>query len=420
MFLLNIIIGILSSSLDLLIAMAPYLLFGFFFAGILNEFISAEKIAQHLGKSSIGSVVKAALFGIPLPLCSCGVIPPTMALRKAGASRGAVLSFLIATPTSGVDSIAATYSLLGPFFAVYRVVASFFAGIFSGIVANLLDKGTDQEPKSGPVSTSEQTNKTVSARIKSIFYYAFIELLSEIGKWLVIGIFVGGLITYLIPESFFTESIFSGWKAILLMLVVSVPIYVCATGSIPIAAALLLKGINPGAAFVFLLAGPATNAVTMTVITKYLGKKSAFIYIATLIMSSLAFGLLLDLLWGHWGLSTTTHFHGHSMIPRWLEIASALVLSGLLLFVFIKNISIFNKKEFIQKDKNNMVSNFNVPNMTCNNCVQHIEKALLSVDGVENVIIDLGTKKVNIEHADKATKQKLLDAINDAGYSVDE
>jgi uncharacterized protein len=420
MIVINIIIGILNSSLDLLIAMAPYLLFGFLFAGILKEFISAEKIAKHLGKSSVGSVVKAALFGIPLPLCSCGVIPPTMALRKAGASRGAVLSFLIATPTSGVDSIAATYSLLGPFFAVYRVVASFFAGIFSGIVANVLDKEENKGPDSGDLENEKHVTKTLFSRLESIFHYAFIELLTEIGKWLVIGIFVGGLITYLIPESFFTNSLFYGWKAILLMLVVSVPLYVCATGSIPIAAALLMKGINPGAAFVFLLAGPATNAVTMTVITKYLGKKTALIYITTLVMSSLAFGLFLDLVWDSWGLSPITHFHGHSMVPYWLELASATVLAGLLFYLFIKNSFLFNKKEFVQKDKNNVVSNFNVPDMTCNNCVQHVEKALLGVDGVENVTIDLGTKKVNIEHADKATKQKLIDAINNSGYSVDQ
>jgi len=137
---IEIIQGILISSFKLLAAMAPFLLFGFLFAGILNEFISADKIARHLGKRSFASVIKAALFGIPLPLCSCGVIPPTMALRKSGASRGAVLSFLIATPTSGVDSIFATYSLLGPFFAAYRVAASFVAGIFSGVMANFIDK----------------------------------------------------------------------------------------------------------------------------------------------------------------------------------------------------------------------------------------------------------------------------------------
>ena len=419
MNIVNIITGIVESSFDLLVAMAPYLLFGFLFAGILNEFISAEKIARHLGKSSVGSVVKAALFGIPLPLCSCGVIPPTMALRKAGASRGAVLSFLIATPTSGVDSIAATYALLGPFFAVYRVAASFFAGIFSGVVANFVDRNEETHKTEVTQEHDGTTRRSLVAQIKGVFHYAFIELMSEIGKWLVIGIFVGGLITFIIPVSFFTDSILTGWKAIMLMLLVSVPIYVCATGSIPIAAALLMKGLNPGAAFVFLLAGPATNAVTLTVISKHLGKKTAAIYIATLSVSSIAFGLLMDFLWKRLGLSTHIHHIGHSMLPVWLEYFSAVLLIVLLAGVFVKNSRLVKKNELIKKVESNMVSNLTVSSMTCNNCIEHVEKALKSVDGVENVVIDLGSKKVNIEHANSATTQKLIDAINNAGYSVD-
>jgi len=419
---LNIFIGILKSSFDLLKEMAPYLLFGFLSAGILREFISAEKIAKHLGKSSLGSVVKAALFGIPLPLCSCGVIPPTMALRNAGASRGSVLSFLIATPTTGVDSIFATYSLLGPVFAVYRVIASFLAGIFSGFSANLLDTKASLPPKQEKQIT--QANVKIKLgfvnRIKKIFDYAFVELMNDIGKWLIIGILIGGIITYLIPPDFFQTSFTSKWQAILLILIVSVPLYVCATGTIPIAAALMLKGLNPGAAFVLLLAGPATNAVTITVISKYLGKKTTVIYLVTLILSSLGLGLLLDYIWTHLNLDYSFHHHmEHQMLPVWLEIGSAVILTLLLIFVLTKNhiVSLTKQEEIIVQDSDKQ-TDLIVPGMTCNNCVTHVKNALVKLSGVENVNIDLKNKNVKIIHTNIVNKDKMVLAVEDSGYQV--
>jgi len=416
----KIIWGILQSSFELLLDMAPYLILGFFIAGILNEFVSAEKIAKHLGRSNLGSVVKAAIFGIPLPLCSCGVIPPTVALRKAGASRGSVLSFLIATPTSGVDSIAATYSLLGPFFAVYRVVASFVTAIFSGTAANLLDHSPESvsEDQRSRSLVSSETN--LLGRIKHVFYYAFIELISEIGKWLVIGILIGGIITYLLPENFFSETLSPGVLTILLMIVISVPIYVCATGSIPIAAALMIKGLNPGAAFVFLLAGPATNSVTITVISKFLGKKSIFIYLITLIVSSVGLGILLDLIWGRFGLGVHwQHLHEHELLPMWLQISTTVLLLGLLflppLVRLLKKIGSKTNQTTIEGE---MQTTLKVPNMTCNNCVAHVKKAVGEVDGVEDVDIDLKSKRVNIQHQQPIRFEKIREAIETAGYEV--
>lgn len=397
--------------------MAPYLLLGFLFAGILNEFISAEKIAQHLGKSSFGSVLKAALFGVPLPLCSCGVIPPTMALRKAGASKGAVLSFLIATPTSGVDSIAATYSLMGPFFAVYRVLASFMSALFSGTVANLLQPGTYVNKVEDSKSILTQSSLSFRERIIRIFHYAFIELVSEIGKWLIVGIFIGGVITYILPEDFFTNTLTSGWQTIILMIVISVPIYVCATGSIPIAAALLLKGINPGAAFVFLLAGPATNSVTITVISKFLGKKTTIIYLTTLVISSMGLGFLLDVLWSHFSINVSFHHHIHQeILPKWMELGSALILLILLIKTFIPNKQKHNEMNKAEKyDKKSILT---VPDMTCNNCVMHVKNAIQNVDGVGNIFIDLKTKKVEI-YCDLNTDENAIKTqIEKAGYSV--
>ncbi len=419
--LVDFVWGVAKHSFDLLMDMGPYLLLGFFVAGILHEFISAEQIAKHLGKSSFGSVLKSTIFGIPLPLCSCGVIPPTMALRKAGASRGSVLSFLIATPTSGVDSIAATYSLLGLPFAIYRVIASFFAAIFSGVAANVFDKSPDEQ-KIEAVHDDTHEKTDIVSRSKRVLHYAFIELIGEIGKWLVIGILIGGLITYILPENFFGETLPPGLLTILVMVLISVPIYVCATGSIPIAAALMMKGLNPGAAFVFLLAGPATNSVTITVISKFLGKKSTIIYLVTLILSSVGLGLLLDVVWTRLGFGVSMqHVHEHQLLPLWLEWTSAILILLFLIVPFISNKlkKAEEKKKFQQKDSD-MQSTLTVPNMTCNNCVMHVQKAVQGVEGVENVVVDLKTKKVDVQYNDMTSLVNISTAIQNAGYDVQE
>jgi len=413
---LNIIIGILSSAYELFLEMAPFLVLGFVFAGIMNEFISAKKVAAHLGKNNFTSVIKAALFGIPLPLCSCGVIPPTMELRKAGAGKGAVVSFLVATPTTGVDSIAATYALMGPVFTVYRVIASFFSGIFSGTITNIFNKESQTEKN----TELEETNKeklSLPRRIVRVLNYAFFDLLSEIGKWLVIGILIGGAITYFIPEDFFGGVLQNGWQTILAMIVISVPIYVCATGSIPIAAALMMKGLNPGAAFVFLLAGPATNSVTITVVSRFLGKKTTVIYLVTLILISLGFGFLLDYLWQQFDFGFSFHqHHQHEMLPYWLKLSTTVLLALAILFNFSKPFFKKNKKE--NTKGLHMNYELNVPDMTCQNCVRHVSHAAQAVQGVQDVNVDLSSKKVKIYADDGVAQDIIVKAIEDAGYAV--
>ncbi len=419
---IDFIFGVLKSSFVLLLEMAPYLLFGFLGAGLLREFISTEQIARHLGKNSFGSVIKAALFGIPLPLCSCGVIPPTMTLRNAGASRGSVLSFLIATPTTGVDSIFATYSLLGPVFAVYRVIASFIAGLFTGIVANLFDKNSAANSTMPQKDTNiTNTRPGLLTRIYNIFHYAFVELPGDIGKWLLVGILVGGLITWLIPPDFFQSTFTSQWQAMLLILLVSIPLYVCATGSIPIAAALMMKGLNPGAAFVLLLAGPATNAVTVTVISRYLGKKTTLIYLSTLIISSMGLGFLLDFIWTQFNLAYSFHHHhNHQLLPEWLNAASTIFLSAMLAFVLVKRYITSRQKpiKVNTRQVTDKSTELLVPGMTCNNCVTHVKNALVKLAGVENVDIDLGSKRVRVQHTGSISKTELALAIENSGYQV--
>ncbi|MBN2378473.1 SO_0444 family Cu/Zn efflux transporter [candidate division WOR-3 bacterium] len=339
----NALLGILTESWNLLAEMAPYLIIGFIFAGILHVFFSVERISRHLGKGNFLSVLKATLFGIPLPLCSCSVIPAVSTLRSGGASKGATLAFLVSTPTSGVDSILATYSLLGPIFTGYRILASFIAGIFSGVGANLFDRkeAKDKSKKNAvcPVCGDHADGHyhSFGARVRAMIVYSFGELVRDIGKWLLIGVLIGGAIAYFLPSNLITTYLGSPILQMLLMLVLSIPLYICATGSLPIAAALIMKGVSPGAAMVLLIAGPATNAVTLTVVSKTLGKRSLFIYLASIIVTALGMGFLFDLL--PWSVATPTgKMIGMLHLPLLVKIIAAAIVLGLIVFQIVRSI----------------------------------------------------------------------------------
>ncbi len=290
---MNYILDFFIQLWDLTNAMAPYILFGLLFAGVLHELVPGTIVTKHLGKNSIGSVVKATLFGIPLPVCSCGVIPLAASIQKSGANKGSVLSFLISTPITGVDSIAATYGMFGWIFTLYRVITSIFIAIIAGVFTNLLNK---EEPKKSKFSfakpsalgTAANSNnftfaKKVEAKKRFSFIkalrYGFITLLGDIAKPLFWGLVLGALITMLIPEDLSKILAANGWLSYLIVITVAVPMYVCATASLPIAAAFILSGVSAGAAFVFLSAGPATNTVTIGVVKKSLGEKALFVYL---------------------------------------------------------------------------------------------------------------------------------------------
>lgn len=337
---IEIITGILSASLTLFTRMAPYLLFGFTIAGVLHIFVDAGKISRYLGKSTMKNSIKASLLGIPLPLCSCSVIPTAMSLRKQGASTGSTLSFLISTPATGVDSIFATYSLLGWVFALYRVIASFVTGVLAGGVSNLFHLRSEAGPSSeSPTSCrvcreedpSHSDRHGLAEKIKSAVRYAFVELISENGKALLGGILAGGAITYFLPEGVMRQYMGHGIMPMLVMLVVSLPMYVCATSSVPIAAGLVYAGVAPGAAFVFLLAGPATNIVTISVVARNLGKKALAVYLGAITLSGIALGLALNAIFTFYELDAVGMVGPvHEMAPSWVGVLSAVVLGGLL------------------------------------------------------------------------------------------
>lgn len=312
--------GILIECWEILVESAPYVLFGFFAAGVLKALLPEETVARHLGKNSAASVLKASLFGIPLPLCSCGVIPAAIGLRKQGASKGASAAFLVSVPETGVDSIAITYALLDPLMTVVRPVASFITATVTGLLINRLPEDGPEPAGSGSRKgdgncgcasscsgnlASPETRPPLGRRLRNGLAYAFGDLLGDIGKWLLLGISIAGVIAYFVPDDFFTRYLGNELLSLLIMLVVGIPLYICASASTPVAAVLVLKGLSPGAALVFLLAGPATNAATITVVARYFGRAATILYLVSIALCSLGLGWLTNRLYAWRGLDIT-------------------------------------------------------------------------------------------------------------------
>jgi len=326
--------------LHLVNEMSPYLLLGFFIAGLMHAFIPGSLYSKYLSKRSFRSVLNAALLGIPLPLCSCGVIPTAMSLRKEGASKSAVVSFLIATPQTGVDSIVATYSLMGLPFAIIRPITALIPALFGGQLVNFFDRdeaepqheehgcchqesekqhGEDHccccqdeaeedhccchhdENHSHEEAGSCHCHHDDSSEAKGFWQkmvvalrYAFVDMVDDIGKWLVVGIVIAALITVFVPDGWFEVFKDNSLLSMAFVLLISIPMYVCATGSIPIAVALMMKGLTPGAGLVLLMAGPAANMASILIIRHRLGWRTLAAYIAAIVSGAVASGLIID------------------------------------------------------------------------------------------------------------------------------
>jgi len=347
----SIILGILTESWSLFEEAAPYLFLGFVVAGLLHALVPDEKILKYLGKSAgkFRSAFNASLIGIPLPLCSCGVVPTALSLKNRGATKGATLSFLISTPETGVDSIAITYALLDPIMTVFRPIASMTTALFTGIAENIIGEKRDSKrslfsAENGAIAlmqaptcsdsscschsgTVPDEDASLFTKIKEALKYSFVELLGDISGWLMVGILIAGIISYAIPDEFVGNYLGGGVFSMILMLVIGIPLYICATASTPLAAALVSKGMSPGTAFVFLLAGPATNAATITMVTKFLGKRSAALYLTMIAVCSLAFGLLLDMIYFRLGIKASSIVGSASeVLDPWIKTAFALLL----------------------------------------------------------------------------------------------
>jgi uncharacterized membrane protein YraQ (UPF0718 family) len=314
--------------------MSPYLLFGFLAAGILSMLVSQRVVERHLGGRGIWPVLKASLFGVPLPLCSCGVIPVSMSLHKHGASKGSTIAFLISTPQTGVDSIFVTLSLLGPVFAILRPIMAFVTGIIGGVLVDLFNPGRQNGQPGPPKCTDECCGGAENKKIARGLKFAFVTLPRDIGGAMLAGLVIAAFISVFVPNDFFAEKLGTGISAMLVMMALGIPMYVCATASVPIAAALILKGLTPGAALVFLMTGPATNAASFVTIWKILGRATAITYLATIAGCSLLSGILLDYIVA--GVIPEAAAHHHIwMLPSLVKNISAVVLLGVLVFALL-------------------------------------------------------------------------------------
>ncbi|MFH1024822.1 MAG: permease [Planctomycetota bacterium] len=334
---------VLAATWTMVLASAPFMLLGLFLGGVFHVFFSRWHLDAMVRGRGAGPVLKLAALGVPLPLCSCGVVPAAAALRKRGASKGATVSFLISTPETGPDSIALTWVLLGPFMAVYRPLAALVTAVAGGLLTDAVDRTPDPPPEGldrCPLCDEpggRDHRHGAADRLRRIFTYGFGELLGDIAGWFVLGMLLSGVILALPLGPLFAGSRGSGFGTMVLMLLVGIPMYTCATSSTPVAAALIAQGLSPGAALVYLLTGPATNLTTVLVVWKTLGRRATTVYLAALAVVSLAAGYLLNYLAPRFP-SGVRFLDGAREVPRWLEIGSAAVFLALVLVVFFRKV----------------------------------------------------------------------------------
>ncbi|MBR6854980.1 MAG: SO_0444 family Cu/Zn efflux transporter, partial [Fibrobacter sp.] len=361
---MNVVLEFVREFITLFSEMAPFLLLGFLLAGILHVWVPNHLYVPKIAKSNFASVLWAALFGVPLPICSCGVIPTSIAIRKEGASKGASVSFLISTPATGVDSILATYSLLGLPFAILRPVAAFVTALFGGVLTNFATRGEESRDavaglRSEPANLKHEhehhhqdielcdcgdhgdcddddcecgcsehgcccDNRDVhdasfTEKVKETFRYGLVNMVGDVSKWLMIGLVLGALISAFVPNELFLALREKPILCMVCVLLLAMPMYTCATGSIPLALALVAKGITPGAALVLLMAGPATSIASMLVVGKAFGKRTLVAYLFSIAFGAMFFGFIVDTFFMDTFLSAmlpqgSAECHGHEAL----------------------------------------------------------------------------------------------------------
>jgi len=394
--------------------MAPYLLLGFLIAGVLHVFVPQRFYANYLSRSNKLSVVWAALLGVPLPLCSCGVIPTAIGLRNEKASKGAIASFLIATPQTGIDSILATFSLMGLGFAVIRPVAALVTGICGGLLVNWLVREDDAKDESAASCQVERGN-----RLWRVLKYAYYDMLRDIGLRLLVGLVVAALIQVAVPDEFFLQFGSQPLLQMLVILVIAVPMYICSTGSIPVATALMMKGLSPGAALVMLMAGPAVNLASILVVNKAMGRRFTSVYLMTIVGFAVLFGLLLN-------AAGSSLFALHSSLvaphgdccmstsaqPSPFKLVCATVLTLLIIFaLMMKLFSKFTAKKPLDPD----VTVYRVEDMHCSHCEAAVVRAVEEVAGVEKAKASASANTLTVKGS--ATEEAVRAAVEGIGYT---
>lgn len=425
---------------SLFIDMAYYLMLGITLVGIFNLFVNRELIAKQLGSNSFWSSVKACALGVPLPLCSCAVVPTGLYLKDKGASTATTTAFLISTPQTGVDSIVATYGMMGATFAWFRPLAAFVSGVLGGFVVGLFDKNKknaeDKDIKedalnhdetiecaTGNCPTRVETKKNApwGIRIVNTLRYAYIETVGQISIHFLIGLLIAALITMFLPADLIVRAnLNSGILAMLLMIAIGLPMYICSTASIPIAVSFILKGISPGAAFVFLFMGPFTNAASLSILASKLGKKVVALYVSVSTVFAVLFGLLLDFLIDNLGLTINIAKMSENMHEEvsTFKIIVASVFALLLLYSIGGNIMNKIKARKAIKTTSSAGKTYNVYGMTCNSCSSRLHALFLKNKNIDNAIVDHETKTAIIYG--NVSEDTINVIIENAGFSMTE
>ena len=428
---MGLIREIISSIWLVTMDMAAFLLLGFLVAGLLSVFISPVWLERHLGRRNLASVFKASLFGVPLPLCSCGVIPVAASLRQHGASRAATTAFLLSTPQTGVDSIMVTYTLLGPLFAVFRPVIALLTGVLGGSIVQAFD------PPEGSVESGSELFPTVSstesgasptgllARMRAALDYGLVTLPADIGRALLVGVLIAGALAAVVPDDYLAPYLGQGPLSIALMMAVGIPLYVCATASVPLAAGFILIGASPGAALAFLVAGPATNAATITTINRVLGRRTMFIYLLTVAFSAFSGGILLDWLvsWASVVLPALTprvELHGsHGLFDQLSAVALVVVMTWSWWISRRRGCGCEGSGEdscAVDGGHAHRVE-LEIAGMHCSHCAGSVQRALAEMPGVADVQVFLEEGRALVRGHD-LDPQAMAAIITGLGYSA--
>lgn len=360
------ILVLLQNFFVLFMESAPWLLLGLLVAGIMHELVPVSFLERHMGSNSASSITKAAVIGAPLPLCSCGVIPAALGLRRSGASKSSTVSFLVSTPETGVDSVSVSYALLGPLFAIIRPIAAIVSAIYAGFMVRWFDtetahNGVKQETPQSCCSHQASTPETVdsektnsccaseqqasssccdaesiqkSNKVTDVLHYASGKLLEDIVMWLLIGLILAAAIKTWVPTDFLTQW-GDGVIAMFVMALIGIPMYICATASTPLAVGFLAAGLSPGAVLVFLMAGPATNVSTMGMIKQEMGMRTLCLYLFSVISASIGFGYLLNVIVNVFSLQhfiqMQSNIHNHGANVQVIYLVCAILLAALML-----------------------------------------------------------------------------------------
>ncbi len=399
--------------------MAPYLLLGFLFSGIISVFIDDSLVYKQIGQKNFSSVLKSTLMGIPLPLCSCGVIPVAATLKDYGASKGATTSFLVSTPQTGLDSIFLTYGMLGPVFAIFRPAAAFISGLFCGLIVNTIDE--EEHRHSSPNSKIKKNDSSFTERLTRGLKYGFLTLPEDIVVPLFQGLVIAACIGFFVPPDFIASYVSANsLLEYFVMLLVSLPLYVCATASIPIALVLYSKGISAGAIFIFLMAGPATNASSIAIIGNIMGKKLLYVYMVLIAFSAVFFGVLFDLFFEVDDNILSQHNH-HHMHENLFYIILTVLFGFIMCNAYyskrmknISNIEISEKSEQNYSDSLDLIVN----GMTCSHCKESVESSIKSLYLDVETSIDLESGKVLIRGLD-LDEVAIREKIEGRGFTVE-